>query len=258
MKFLLSGAVAASALLINTASAGETAQYDLWIATNGAQSLIAVSGAAEGAPFAVAAGPDAAALDLLAGDEASLVLADLKAKATPAPEIVAMANDEPAAEVKKVVKKSKNAKAADKTAEADEAQISKIVLVKKVSAEGDAAATEERRIIKIKTGADASGETIETVIAEAKAEMAASAGEAEIAAEIEKEIAIGSGEEATLIALAGEEGGKVMILETDEDGKNARLVHVVGASAVSARQFIDDAAGLDDAERTEMKSRLGL
>ena len=255
MKFLLSGAVAASALLIASASAEETAQYDLWITTATAKSLIAVSGAAEGAPFAVAAGPDEAALDLLADDEASLALADLKAKAKT--DIVAMASEEMTAEEgKKAAKKDKKAKA-EKAADATgEAQISKIVLVKKVAAEGDVAANEQRRIIKIKTAPDASGETIETVIAEAKAEMAA--GEQVGETVIEKEIAIDSGEEATLIALAGEGGGKVTIMETDENGESARLVHVVGASPDSARQFIDDADGLDDAEKAEMKSRLGL
>ncbi len=244
MKLLLSGAVAAGALLIGAASAEETAQYDLWIATNAAQSLIAVSGAAEGSPFAVAAGPDAAALDVLANDEASLALADLKAKAKT--DVVAMAEGE--ATVEKT-KKGKKAKAA----EAGEAEISKIVLVKKIPAEGETAAKEERRIIKIKT--DASGETLEAVIAEAKAEMAtAEAGDAVI----EKQIAADSGEEATLVALAGEEGGKVTILETDENGENQRLVHVIGASAQSAMKFIDDAEGLDDAERADIKSRLGL
>lgn len=254
MKFLLSGAVAASALLVAAASAEETTQYDLWIATNAAQSLIAVSGAAEGAPFAVAAGPDEAALDILANDEASLALADLKARAKS--DTVAMAGEDKAIEIEKAVKKDKKAKAAEVPAETDEAQISKIVLVKKVAAEGDAAAKEERMIIKIKTAGDAGGETLETVIAEAKADMAAAKDADDVV--IEKQIAVDSSEEATLIALAGQEGGKVMILETEENGESASLIHVVGASPDAARQFIDDAEGLDDAERAEMKSRLGL
>jgi hypothetical protein len=254
MKFLLSSAVAACALLTAAASAEETAQFDLWIATGAAQNVIAVSGEAEGAPFVVASGAEKTALDLLAGDDAALALADLKAKAETAPET--MTTVEIDTTVEKKSKKNKKAKTTETEIEAETAEVHKIVLVKKAAAEGDTEAKEERRIIKIKTDAGADGESIETVIAEAKAEMAAEGDTGD--AIIEKEITISEGEDASLIALAGDEGGKVMILETDDNGATTRLIHVSGASPDSARQFIDEAEGLDDAEKTDMKSNLGL
>jgi hypothetical protein len=43
-----------------------------------------------------------------------------------------------------------------------------------------------------------------------------------------------------------------------ESEKNHRVIRILGASAESARRFIDEAKGLDAAERTAMKAAAGL
>lgn len=242
MKILLSGAAAAGALLA-VAHAEDAAKFDLWSSATAAQNIIAISGQAEGAPFVVAAGADAAALDILADDEASLAIADLKAKGDTAA-VEAAATD---TAVETVVEKTDVA-----STEGDKPEIHKIVLVKKINAEGDAAAKETRQIIKLKTDAGMDAEAIKAVIAEAKTDLAA--GDAKADVTVEQEVISGQEDDAALLQLTGD----VKILETDENGAKTRLVQISDADADAARQFIDSAHGLDDVEKAAMKTKLGL
>jgi hypothetical protein len=244
MKIQISGLLAAAALF-GAAQAQDAVSYDLWLATDAAQAMIAVSGEAKGAPFAVAKGEAPSALDILADDEASLVIADLRAKAENAASAAEDAMDASANE--------QTTATADEKAEADAdgvVKARKIILVKKAGEEADAKAT--RRIIKLKTDESMDAEAINAEIEKAKTEVADVAADA---ADEEEIIAI-EGEDAALLALAGD--AKTTIFETEEDGAHQRLVHVSGANADAARGFIDDAKGLDDAEKAAMKSKLGL
>lgn len=246
MKILLSGAAAAGALLAY-AHAEEAVKFDLWQSTTATQNLIAISGQAEGAPFVVAAGAEATALDILADDAASLAIADLKSKGDKAAiETAAIEGD-----VKTVVEKKEIT-----VTDGDKPEIHKIVLVKKISAEGDAAAKETKQIIKLKTDAGMDTEAIKTVIAEAKTDLAAGDEKADVT--VEQETIVAEGDDAALLALASDIETNVKILETDENGAKARLVQISAADADAARQFIDGATGLDDAEKTAMKTKLGL
>jgi hypothetical protein len=244
MKTLLTGAAAAAALLA-FAQAEEPAKFDLWQSTTTIQNLIAISGQAEGAPFAVAAGADIAALDILADDEASLAIADLKAKSASAVQTAEAATTE-------TVEKKAEVKAEG----GDKPAIHKIVLVKKINVEGDAEAKETRQIIKLKTDKEMDAEAIKALIAEAKTDLAA--GDASADVSVEQETVAAEGDDATLLALASDTETNVKILETEENGAKTRLVQISAADADAARQFIDQASGLDDSEKAAMKTKLGL
>jgi hypothetical protein len=250
MKILLAGAVAAGALLA-VAQAEETAKFDLWLATEAGQSLIAVSGVAEGAPFVVASGADAAALDILADDAASLVIAELQSKTekTAIEAVVADAGDAAAAGEAIIEKQIE-------TTDSGEAKpaIHKIVLVKKTEETGEA--KETKQIIKLNTDKDMDAEEIKAVIAEAKADIAA--GDKDANVDVQEETIVAEGDDAAILALADDSDAKVMILETANAGAETRLVKIGAADADAARQFIDDAKGLDDAEKTAMKAKLAL
>jgi hypothetical protein len=234
MKSLFVGAVSALALAAS-AQAADAPQFDLYRSSDAAQSLIAIVAVGDAAPFAVASGADKAALDILSGDAAASAILDLKAKT----ETTQIADAE-AAIVKEVKKSKKEKKGAD-AAEAHE-----VVLVKQATDEGQEPKV-ERKIIKLDrvtepsadaaTSADASADAKTDAIATADAAMAA---------------------DEDLAKFAQADGGKVFVIEKTENGAPMRLVKIAAVGADSARAFIDQNAGLDDAEKATIKTTLGL
>ncbi len=240
MKILLSGAAAAGALLA-FAHAEDAVKFDLWQSTTATQSVIAVAGEADGSPFVVAAGADATALDILADDAASLAIADLKAKAQKEIETAAAGDQVVAKEIK---------------TDGEKPEIHKIVLVKKIKAEGDSEAKETRQIIKLKTDKDLDAEAVKSMIAEAKTELAAGDEKADVS--VNQETIVAEGDDATVLSLASGAETNVKITETEDGGAKTRLVQISAADAAAAIKFIDSATGLDDAEKAAMKTKLGL
>lgn len=249
MKFTLAGAASALALASGAAFAADDA-YDLWQSTEAGQSLIAVTGAAEGAPFAVAAGETAEALDILPADMASLAIADLKAR-TETAEIEAETDIAENGDAVQDIEIAEATPVAEEAAAGD-AKVHKIVLAKKVVDTEAQEAPQSRRIIKLKTDESIENADIEALIESARADLAGDAG-AEI--EIEQTMLGADDEDAALFAAAGE--AETLILKTEENGAASRLVRISGVDAETVRGFID-AAGLDDEEKAAMKAGLGL
>jgi hypothetical protein len=250
--------LSAIALASAPALAAEPAAYDLWQSAETGKAAIAIAAVGEKAPFAAATGESKAALDILPSDEASLVIAALRAKTAAKIEIAETAiGDDEAAGGEDHADHASHAdhKAQMTKAEGGEAQARKIILVKEtVAAEKDKAEQKEvRRIIKVKSDGDMSDAEIAALVQKAKAELE-NGENAKIEVETEKL----AGDDADAAMIASAQSGKVLVIEDEIDGAPTRLVSVSGADADAARAFIDGAEGLDDQEKSKMKADLGL
>lgn len=269
---LLTAAASVFALASAPALAKDQVLFDIWQSNDADRAVLAIAAIGEKAPFAAAAGADKTALDLLANDEASLAIAELRARAASKVDLAGEDAPDGTTKIVEVQKDRAGMDAADPAAAGDEDAIvekpvaaqttaaegegaQKIVLVKAiVAAEGDKAQKKEiRRIIKIKTDKDMSDDEIAALIENAKTEFKGSDS-----ADIEVETAALEDGDADAALLASAKGGRVMVIENNENGAATRLVSISGADAEGARSFIEKTEGLDDAEKAKLKSALGL
>lgn len=264
MKLFLSAA-SIVALLAGSASAEDAATYDIWQSTEASKSVIAIAAVGDKAPFAAAAGADKSALDLLAADEASVAVAEFRARTTEEVDVAENAV-EAGAETKgekKIVEIVKEEKVEDQSAhspkdhaEAAEAKTAdsphKIVLVKASAEDKDCMPEkkEVRRFIKLNSDKGMTDADLAALIEKAQADLKAEGGEIAV----EHGPLAANDMDAAVLASAK----KVVVVENAKDGASTRLVAISGASADAARDFIAKAEGLDDAEKTKIKTDLGL
>ncbi|MEQ1929392.1 MAG: hypothetical protein ABL957_02510 [Parvularculaceae bacterium] len=267
---------AASLLALSAAPAlaEEARIFDIWQSTGSTKTLIALAATGEKAPFIAAAGADKASLDLLAADEASLAIVELRAmtaaKIETAEKAAADDSDDETKSQKKVIKIEKlvkhehdadhpeehaatesdsDDKAAPETVSAEAPH--KIVLIKQVVAGDKSEKKEVRRVIKL-SGDKPTEAEIAALIEKAKGDLKAEGGDLAI------EQGALAADDADAALLASASGAKVVVVENIMDGASTRLVSITGADADSARAFIDKAEGLEDAEKAKIKTDLGL
>lgn len=247
--------VSAIALAATAAAAAEPAKFDIWQSAEAGKTTIAIAAIGEKAPFAAAAGADKAALDILPSDEASLVIADLRAKMASKVETAeaAMAEDDEAADDGAMDHADHMAQMDGKPETAEPAAAKKIILVKEI-AEGEKTEKKQvRRIIKVKPDGDASDVEVAALVEKAKADL--NVGD-NAKVEVETQGLPNDDADAALIASANP--GKVLVIEDEKDGAATRLVAISGADSAGAISFIDKAEGLDAKEKAKMKAALGL